>query len=115
MQKRKSLASALRDVEPFSGYLLALELVEPGAVRVVGTLNPVGRIHVLAGAAGECEFHLHSFRTEHFARILEALRRRFPAHVDDALGVRFDAPAREILCAIAEFDLATGLPASLLS
>lgn len=99
----RTAMSAIRD---HLGYVLVIERGD-GKVLVLGTDNAPNRL-IAINSWSPLEHFLHAFRTDHYAQIVSALQYRFGQWSLDCFGIWFHIDAREILAAIAEFDLETG-------
>lgn len=90
-----------------AGYVLLVERGD-GKVLILGTDNARNRL-IAINAASPLEHFVRAFRTAHYAAIVAALKHRYGRWSEDGLGVWFHVDARELVTAIEEFDLATGL------
>lgn len=101
------LTTALTRVLDLAGYVLIVARGD-GKVLVLGTDNAPNRL-ISINSASPLEHEVLAYRTDHFQKIVDALRRRFGALSVDGLGVWFEADLNAIRCTIAEYDLASGM------
>lgn len=100
------LNMTLRRLHDLVGYILIVARGD-GKVLVLGTDNAPNRLTAI-NAASPLEHDVRIYRTDHYAKILAALKHRFRAWSEDGLGVWFHLDPSELYAAIDEFDLGTG-------
>lgn len=100
------LNMTLKRIHDLVGYVLVVARGD-GKVLVLGTDNARNRL-IAINAASPLEHEVRAYRTDHYAVIVDHLRRRFRPLSEDGFGLWFHADPRELFAAIEEYDLATG-------
>ncbi len=106
MHGHEILNMTLKRILDHVGYVLIVARGD-GKVLVLGTDNARNRL-ISINAASPLEHFVTAIRTDHYADIVRALKRRFAALAEDGFGLWFHVDPRELRAAIDEFDLATG-------